>query len=56
MKWIFRYLRGTSDTCLEFGVNSDGLAGYVDSDYAGDLDRRRSFTGYVFTLFLRLCG
>ncbi|KAL0426860.1 UNVERIFIED_CONTAM: Retrovirus-related Pol polyprotein from transposon TNT 1-94 [Sesamum latifolium] len=26
------------------------VAGYVDSDYAGDLDDRRSITGYVFTL------
>ncbi|GJZ65321.1 hypothetical protein Tco_0622017 [Tanacetum coccineum] len=24
--------------------------GYVDSDYAGDLDRSKSTTGYVFTL------
>lgn len=23
--------------------------GYVDADYAGDLDRRRSLTGYLFT-------
>jgi len=23
---------------------------YVDSDYLGDLDKRRSITGYVFTL------
>ena len=22
---------------------------YIDSDYAGDLDKRRSTTGYVFT-------
>ena len=26
------------------------LVGYVDSDYAGDLDKRRSTTGYVFTI------
>ncbi|KAE8712235.1 hypothetical protein F3Y22_tig00110259pilonHSYRG00008 [Hibiscus syriacus] len=26
------------------------VVGYVDSDYAGDLDNRRSTTGYVFTL------
>ena len=24
--------------------------GYIDSDYTGDLDKRRSTTGYVFTL------
>ena len=24
--------------------------GYVDSDYAGDLDKRRSTMGYVFTM------
>ena len=26
------------------------VIGYVDSDYAGDLDKRRSTTGYVFIL------
>jgi hypothetical protein len=26
------------------------VSDYVDSDYAGDLDRRGSMTGYVFTL------
>jgi len=26
------------------------LQGYVDADYAGDLDQRRCTTGYVFTV------
>lgn len=50
IQWIFRYLRGTTDVCLQFGRTRDGVIGYVDSDFAGDLDRRRSLTGYVFTL------
>jgi ATP-binding cassette subfamily B (MDR/TAP) protein 1 len=50
VQWIFRYLRGTSNTCLQFEKSRDGLVGYVDSDYAGDLNNRRSLTGYVFTI------
>ena len=50
VQWIFRYLRGTSSDCMQFGKSRDGLVGYVDSDYAGDLDKRRSLTGYVFTI------
>nr|GEV05732.1 retrovirus-related Pol polyprotein from transposon TNT 1-94 [Tanacetum cinerariifolium] len=30
--------------------SSQWVAGYCDFDYAGDLDKRRSTTGYVFTL------
>ena len=29
------------------------VVGYCDSDYAGDLDKCRSTTGYVFTLYSR---
>jgi len=46
VKWIFRYLKGTSHIGLVFDkkmVTTDNVVGYVDSDYAGDLDRRRSF-------------
>ena len=49
VKWIFRYLKGTINAYLEFGGN-EILTGYVDSDFGGDLDKRRSLTGYVFTL------
>ena len=45
-----RYLRGSNSVCLKFGRNRDGVAGYVDFDYARDLDKRRSFTGHVFTI------
>jgi hypothetical protein len=50
VKWIFRYLRGTSNAYLQFGRTRNGLVGYVDSDFAVDLDRRRSLTCYVFTV------
>jgi hypothetical protein len=50
VQWIFRYLRGTADACLKFGRTDKGLVGYVDSDFAADLDKRRSLTGYVFTI------
>jgi len=35
---------------LKFGRTDKGLTGYVDSDFAIDLDKRRSLTGYVFTI------
>lgn len=55
LKWLLRYLKGTLDVGLMFDrnqMNACKVRGYVDSDYAGDLDRRRSTTGYVFTM----CG
>ena len=30
---------------------SDSLKGYSDANWGGDLDTRRSTTGYLFTLF-----
>ncbi|KAG8479138.1 hypothetical protein CXB51_029778 [Gossypium anomalum] len=33
-----------------FGRTEDRVIGYVDTDFAGHLDRRRSLTGYVFTI------
>ena len=50
VKWILRYLRGTSNKCLHFGGSTTDLQSYVDSDLAGDIDTRRSTTGYVFTI------
>ena len=50
VKWILRYLKGLSDTCLCFTGASLKLQGYVDADFAGDIDSRKSTTGFVFTL------
>ena len=51
VKWILRYLEGTSNYDIMFARQREGTcrSGFVDSDYAGDLDKRRSTTGYVFT-------
>jgi hypothetical protein len=50
VKWVLRYLKGTSDHCIVFNGIEGSVCGYVDSDYAGDLDKRRYTTIYVFTL------
>jgi transposase InsO family protein len=52
-----RYLRGTTDYRLTYkgeGRAEDvpELTGYSDADWAGDVNQRRSTTGYVF----QLCG
>jgi len=51
VKWIIRYLKGTRNKSIMFERQHDDacITGFVDSDYAGDLDKRRSTTGYVFT-------
>ena len=49
MKWVLWYLRGTSDHCISFDGHEGLVYGYVDADYVGDLEKRRSTTGYVFT-------
>jgi hypothetical protein len=43
-------LKGTIDARLMFENEDGALTGYVDSDFGGDLDKRRSLTGYIFTL------
>ena len=49
MKWIFRYLRGSSKLCLTFGGFKPVLKGYIDVDWVGDLDGRKSTLRYLFT-------
>ena len=49
VKWIFKYLRGTSKLCLSFGGSKPMLEGFTDADMAGDLDGRKSTSGFLFT-------
>ena len=52
VKWILRYIVGTTDLGLKFerdDLVGRQLVGFVDLDYAGDLDKRHSTTGSLFT-------
>ena len=52
VKWILRYLRGTTDVGLVYdnAFTNSSSVGFVDFDYTSDLDKRRFLIGYVFTL------
>ena len=41
---------GSSDTCICFTGASLKLQDYVNADFAGDVDSRKSTTRFVFTL------
>ncbi|KAL5568196.1 hypothetical protein UlMin_024771 [Ulmus minor] len=48
-KRILRYIKGTIDIGLLYSVsNNYKLVGYTDSDCGGDIDDRKSTSGFVF--------
>ncbi|RVW63624.1 Retrovirus-related Pol polyprotein from transposon TNT 1-94 [Vitis vinifera] len=50
-KRVLRYLKGTVDLGVFYQKEGNGeLMAYTDSDYAGDVDDRKSTSGYVFLL------
>jgi hypothetical protein len=51
VKKVLCYVQGTKDLMLTYR-RSDSLEikGYLDADYAGDKDDRKSTIGYVFIL------
>ena len=54
VNWISWYIKSMIGVRLVFEKDINGkldCTGYVDSDYAGDLDKCQSMTGYFFTLF-----
>ncbi|OWZ18480.1 RxLR effector protein [Phytophthora megakarya] len=51
LKRVFRYMQGTKTHGIEFQANCDrGLEGYSDADWAGDIESRRSTSGYAFMM------
>jgi hypothetical protein len=50
MKWVLRYLRGTSDYCITYNSGCELVCGYVDSNFAGDLNKRILTSECLFTL------
>jgi len=48
-KGVLRYPGRTTRHRKMYGGN-DALRGYVEADWVGDIDGRRSTTGYIFTL------
>lgn len=47
---IFMYLLSSTNVCSHFGKTRDGIIWHVDYDFAGNFDKMRSLTGYVFTI------
>ena len=53
VKKILWYLQGTASLGITFRASGNRkvtLSGYADSNWAGDIDNRRSTTGYVFLI------
>lgn len=53
VKWIPRYIKGSLDSGLMFeGTATDKnlVKGYVDSNIVGSINKRKSLTGYIFTI------
>ena len=50
VKWLLRYLKGTSKIALCYNKKDVILEGFSDADLGGCLDTRKSTTGYIFTL------
>ena len=50
VKRVFRYLAGTVDLGIRFQTRAEEpfLFGYSDADFAGDIDERKSTSGYLF--------
>ena len=50
VKRILRYLKGTAHYGLMYFTDNNALTGYSDADWAGDVNDRKSTSGYLFML------
>ena len=50
VKRIFRYLKGTHNYGLLYSRNDGTMIGYLDADWAGDMNDRKSTSGYLFMM------
>ena len=53
IKRVFKYLHGMIDIVIYYNGNSKEVRiyGFIDSEWAGDIDGRQSTSRYVFILF-----
>ena len=49
-KGLLRYISANRSEGIRYGGHKKEMKLYVDADFAGDLDTRRSTTGYVVTI------
>ena len=50
VKWLLRYMRGTSSTSLFFGKGKVTLQSFVDADIGGDMDSSKSTSRYIYII------
>ena len=48
---VVRYLHGTWNHGITYGTSKQGLMGWTDSDFMGDVRDTRSTTGMIFALY-----
>ncbi|KAK7791617.1 hypothetical protein R5R35_014688 [Gryllus longicercus] len=49
-KRVLRYLKGTSNLGLVYKSKSGNLEGFVDADWGNNIEDRKSYSGYLFSL------
>uniref|UniRef100_A0A3Q7J7L7 Reverse transcriptase Ty1/copia-type domain-containing protein n=1 Tax=Solanum lycopersicum TaxID=4081 RepID=A0A3Q7J7L7_SOLLC len=50
VKWLLRYLRGTSSSLLRFSKGKVTQQGFINADLYGDVDSSKCTSGYVYTI------